>query len=351
MSDFRKLLFLFTFIVLAIIPYYANGVIPENTQILLNKANKNGPYLGLVIPNLFEMNPLLQHPSYKATNLTIDVSGRRFRFGMIAGEKVILVMTGLAMLNAGITTQLLLSLFNVKGVIHYGIAGNANPALHVGDVTIPQYWSHIALWSWQRYGNGPENELPLEGSGDYTREIGYIKFADYATNVSQCRENDNLLNNIWYQPEEIFPVDGAPEDRQHVFWVPADDYYFKLSQKLEGMELEKCLNSTTCLDREPIVIRVAAGASASIYVDNAAYRTFLYDKFRVTAVEMESAAVALICNQQRVPFITFRGLSDLAGGGSSESNEADAFTPLAATNSVAVVVGFIKLLGSSQDSA
>ncbi|KAK6129685.1 hypothetical protein DH2020_036551 [Rehmannia glutinosa] len=258
------------------------------------------------------MNPLLQHPSYKSTNLTIDVAGRRFRFGTIAGQKVILVMTGLAMLNAGITTQLLLSLFNVKGVVHYGIAGNANPSLHVGDVTIPQYWSHAALWSWQRYGLGPENELPLEGNGDYTREIGYIKFANYATNVSNCKYNDNLLNNIWYQPEEIFPVDGTPEERQHVFWVPVDDNYFQLSQKLEGIKLENCINSTTCLNRPPIVTRVPRGASASIYVDNAAYRNFLYDKFNVGPVEMESAAVALVCHQQRVPFIVIRALSDLA---------------------------------------
>jgi len=52
-------------------------------------------------------------------------------------------------INAGITTQLLLSFFSVEGVVHYGIAGNANPSLHIGDVTIPQHWAHLALWSWQ----------------------------------------------------------------------------------------------------------------------------------------------------------------------------------------------------------
>ncbi|CAA0838373.1 Phosphorylase superfamily protein [Striga hermonthica] len=293
------------------------------------------------------MNPLLQHPSYKPSNLTIDVAGKRFRFGTIGEEKVILVMTGLAMLNAGITTQLLLTLFNVKGVVHYGIAGNANPQFNLGDVTIPQYWAHSALWSWQRHGNGPENELPLEAFGDYTREIGFINFASYATNVSKCPENDNLLNNIWFQPEEIFPVDGTPEDRQHAFWVPVDQNYFQLSQKLEGMKLERCINATTCLDRPPKVMRVARGASASIYVDNAAFRDFLHHKFEITVIEMESAAVALVCRQQRVPFIIFRALSDLAGGGYAESNEADAFTPLAANNSVTVVVEFVRLLGAS----
>ena len=51
--------------------------------------------------------------------------------------------------NAGITTQLLLSLFRIEGVVHYGIAGNADPSLHIGDVAIPKYWAHLGLWNWQ----------------------------------------------------------------------------------------------------------------------------------------------------------------------------------------------------------
>lgn len=110
------------------------------------------------------------------------------------------------------------------------------------------------------------------------------------------------------------------------------------------MKLEGCLNSTTCLSTPPKVTTVQRGTSASIYLDNAAYRDFIYDKFNVSPVEMESAAVALICYQQRTPFIVIRALSDLAGGGTAESNEAATFTPLAANNSIAVVIEFIKNL-------
>lgn len=104
------------------------------------------------------------------------------------------------------------------------------------------------------------------------------------------------------------------------------------------------MNSTTCLSEAPKVVRVQRGTSASIYLDNAAYRGFIYNKFNVSPVDMESASVALICLQQRVPFIAIRALSDLAGGGSAHSNEADTFASLAATNSVNVVIEFIKLL-------
>ncbi|XP_048331267.1 uncharacterized protein LOC125422882 [Ziziphus jujuba] len=337
----------FALIVIQFSAQQTNAAISEKTRKLIDRANKNGPYLGIVIPNLFEMNPLLKHPDYKARKLTIDVSGRRFRFGTIAGQKVILVMTGLGMVNSAITTQLLLTIFDVEGVVHYGIAGNANPSLHIGDVAIPQSWSHTALWIWQRYGQGPDDELPLEANGDYTREIGYIKIADYTVNVSHSSSYDNLLNNIWYQQEEVFPVDGTPEERQHSFWVPVDPLYYNISQTLEGLKLEDCLNSTTCLTTTPRVVRVERGTSASIYLDNAAYRGFLYEKFNISPVEMESAAVALISFQQRIPFIVIRALSDLAGGGSADSNEADTFITLAANNSVAVAVEFVKQLSAA----
>ncbi|XP_058074302.1 bark storage protein A-like [Magnolia sinica] len=325
-----------------------NGAVPRKLQREINLINSNGPYVGLVIPNTFEMNPLLQSPSYIPNEIMsyIDFSGRRFRFGTIEGKKVILVMTGLGMINAGITTQLLLSLFNIEGVVHYGIAGNANPSLNIGDVAIPKYWSHTALWNWQRYGDGPENELALEVNGDYTREFGYLKFSDYTTvNETKTRRLfENLLNNVWYQPEEVFPVDGTPESREHAFWVSVDKHYYAISKKLKGLKLESCINSTTCLSNTPKVVTVLRGASANIYLDNAAYRSFIYNKFHVSPVDMESASVALICLQQRVPYIAFRALSDLAGGGSADSNEAATFTSLAATNSVTVVIEFIKEL-------
>ncbi|KAF7817130.1 Bark storage protein A [Senna tora] len=348
MRGSRKVLNMFAVALLimwinAVVQEAKGGLSPElRTEI--DEANKKGPYLGLVIPNAFELNPLLQSPNYTSTKIIIDFAGRRFRFGAIGDKPVILVMTGLSVINAAISTQLLLSIFDVKGVIHYGIAGNANPSLNIGDVAIPHYWAHLTLWSWQRYGEGPEDKLPLEENGDYTREIGYLKFADYTTNLSQTTTYDNLLNNIWYQPEEIFPIDGIPEERQHAFWVPVDSQYFEISKKLEGLKLEGCINSTTCLSTTPKVVRVERGGSSSIYLDNAAYRSFIYHKFNVSPVDMETASVALICLQQRLPFIAFRALSDLAGGGSAQSNEADTFSSLAATNSVAVLLHFINIL-------
>lgn len=321
------------------------GSVSESSLRNITRINNKGPYLGIVVPNSFEMNPLLQSQSFVADPKYphLDISGRRFRIGRLENEKVIIVMTGLSMLNAGIGTQLLLSLFKVKGVVHIGIAGNANPSLQIGDVTIPRYWAHTGLWNWQRYGNGPEDELSLESNGDYTRNVGYLKFSDYNNSTKNGDSSENILNRVWYQPEEIFSVNGTPEVRQHAFWVPVNDHYYEIAQKLEDLKLEECVNST-CLPRTPIVTRVERGISANVFVDNSAYREFLNVKFNATPIDMESAAIALVCLQQKKPFIAIRALSDLAGGGSSVSNEAAIFASLAAQNAVVVVLRFIALL-------
>lgn len=337
------------FLLLVVVPCVVSAAIPDSVTRAVRQANRHGPYIGVVVPNSFEMEPLLRSPSLspaKGMHPFLDVAGRRFRFGKIGEQKVIIVMTGLGMLNAGVTTQLLLTLFDVKGIVHFGIAGNADPDRQIGDVTVPRYWAHTGLWNWQRHGDGPEDELSLESNGDYTRRYGNLNFTDYNVDKN-CQSSGNLLNSVWYQPEEVFPVAGTPEQRSHALWVPVDGHYYELAKKLEGLKLQGCVNGTNssaCLPRRPVVARVERGCSASVFVDNAAYREFLRSRFAVTAIDMETAGVALVALQQGTPFIAIRSLSDLAGGGSAESNEAGMFAPLAAQNAVLVVVEFMSLL-------
>lgn len=54
----------------------SNGALSAETQMLIEEANMSGPYLGLVIPNSFEMDPLLQSPNFTSSNLFIDFSGK-----------------------------------------------------------------------------------------------------------------------------------------------------------------------------------------------------------------------------------------------------------------------------------
>lgn len=306
---------------------------------IVTTINDKGPSLGVVVPNSFEINSLFVTGVF-SSDLDfphIDISGRRFYVGEIESSRVIVVMTGLAMLNAGITTQLLLTYFNITGVLHYGVAGNANDQLHIGDITIPRFWAHAGLWNWQRYGEGVQDQLALEENGDFTREIGHLSMGNYNDPPGN---RSNYLNNVWYQAEEVFPITGTPEVRQHFFWVPVYETYYDIASQIvdEELDLAYCVNDTTCLSTKPRVVTVARGISASIFVANAAYRKFLHDTFDVSPVDMETAGVALTCLTNNVPFIAFRAVS----GGSA------IFLDLAATNAVIVLREFIKLMGTAE---
>lgn len=104
------------------------------------------------------------------------------------------------------------------------------------------------------------------------------------------------------------------------------------------------MNSTACLPRVPVAVRVQRGVSANVFVDNKAYREFLRSTFNVTSIDMETAAVALVSLRKKIPFIAIRSLSDLAGGGAALSNEAAAFALLASQNAVSALIQFITLL-------
>ena len=71
------------------------------------------------------------------------------------------------------------------------------------------------------------------------------------------------------------------------------------------------------------------------------YRTYTFDTFQARVLDMESAAVAQVAYVNRVPFIAFRSLSDLAGGGEGE-NQMATFFQLAADNAAAVVRAFVR---------
>ncbi|WRX15045.1 hypothetical protein QQP08_007532, partial [Theobroma cacao] len=100
-----------------------------------------------------------------------------------------------------------------------------------------------------RYGDGAENELPLESNGDYTRQIGL--FSNYNNGTKFNKSSENLLNN----PEEIFPLNGIPEQRQHAFWVLVNEHYFAIAEGVQGLRLGGCVDAT-CLPRNPMVVRV-----------------------------------------------------------------------------------------------
>lgn len=87
------------------------------------------------------------------------------------------------------------------------------------------------------------------------------------------------------------------------------------------------------------------GATANVYLDNAAYRTFLFNKLNVSTTDEESAAVVMTCVSNGLPCVVFRGISDMAGAEEAAELTSTGLSSLAAVNVVKVAVEFIGLIG------
>ncbi|KAK7849730.1 bark storage protein b [Quercus suber] len=282
---------------------------------VVDKINENaGPYIGLVMTFPTEELALIDSAFFVPSSEIpwVDLAGRRFNIGTIKGEDVIYVMTGEQTVNAGITVQILLDTFDIIGIVHYGIAGSSNDSLYIGDVSVPNYVACTGSWTWKEFRSAE-------------KDITELKFG----NFNFPEKGENLLAMIDFTPQQLYSV-GKP--MEEVFWLPIDP-------KLFNMLLN--FSETYCLPETPKVVYGLRGSTADIYLDNAAYREFLFKAFNVSTVDEESAAIVMTSLSNGVPCIVFRGVSDYAGGKGLLSSTS--LTYLAAVNALSVAVEFIGL--------
>jgi adenosylhomocysteine nucleosidase len=248
---------------------------------------------------------------------TTVVNGRTHYLGTLQGHDVVLLLSGYSMVNAAMTTQALFDHFTVKGIVFSGIAGGVNPGLQVGDVTVPAQW-----------GNYQENLFARETTTGFDPGRFPGDFKNFGM--------------IYPRNSSVPVIDGEPDKLEKRFWFPVDAAALKTATQLAGsVKLNRCTASGECLDKEPRLVFGGNGVSGPTFVDNAAYRQWAWDTFHADALDMETAAVAHVAYVNRVPYIAFRSLSDLAGGGPGK-NEGKIFGKLAADNSAAVVIEYLK---------
>lgn len=257
----------------------------------------------------------------KAMTVSADheINGSRYLVGTLGDRPVVLFLSGVSMVNAAMNTQLVIDRFAIEGIVFSGIAGGVDPGLDVGDVIVPEAWSQY-----------------LESV--FAREVG-----------------DGYVLPPWMPPAPlqnygmIFPQPvGVTSDRQdgveQRLWFPADAGYLAVAREVAGsLDLAACNAANACLDKPPRILVGGNGVSGAAFVDNAAFREWVDATFAARVLDMESAAVAHVAYANDVPFIAFRSLSDLAGGGEG-ANEMETFMSLAADNSAAVVIAFLEAL-------
>jgi adenosylhomocysteine nucleosidase len=133
-----------------------------------------------------------------------------------------------------------------------------------------------------------------------------------------------------------------PEKTEKRFWFKADPASLEIAKRVAAeVHLKRSTPQGESLEEQPRIVVGGKGVSGPTFVDNAAYREWVWRTFNADALDMETAAVGTVAYVNRVPFIAFRSLSDLAGGGKGK-NEARVFFKLAADNSAAVVLAYLQ---------
>ncbi len=248
------------------------------------------------------------------------INGNRFVTGTLAGKPVVLTLSGVSMVNAAMTTQKAIDRFNVSAIVFSGIAGGVDPALKVGDVVVADQWAEYL-----------ESVFARETDGTY------------------APPKSNAVKNRYPNFGMIFPratevVRDGVTTPEHRFWFPVDAQMLSVAKGVaQSVSLETCAANGKCLSHTPKIVVGGNGVSGQAFVDNAKFRAYTFQTFNAQVLDMESAATAHVAYTNGVPFIAFRSLSDLAGGGDGE-NELGTFFTLASTNSAKVVVAFLAAL-------
>jgi adenosylhomocysteine nucleosidase len=245
-----------------------------------------------------------------------SVNGVTFTTGMLQGKPVVLFLSGVSMTNAAMNTQLVLDRFTVTHLITSGIAGGVNPALNIGDVAVPRQW-------------GQYLEVLI------ARETAPGKFSP-----PPWLEGLDLPHYGMLHPRPVRVRSAARTAEESKFWFEADARMLALAQSVQDTALDACDASRKCLAHTPKLVVGGNGVSGQAFVDNRAYREYVFNTFAANVLDMETAATAMVAYSNGVPFIAFRSLSDLAGGDDAE-NAMDTFMRIAADNSARVLLAFL----------
>ncbi|SEJ26907.1 methylthioadenosine nucleosidase /adenosylhomocysteine nucleosidase [Sphingobium sp. AP50] len=248
------------------------------------------------------------------------INGLTFLTGRMAGKPVLLMQSGVSMVNAAMNTQLVLDRFTIRRIVFSGIAGGVDPGLSIGDVIVPQDWAQYL-------------------------EVSFARKTGDSWKVPEAVDAEAPANWGMMFPRGVRMGNAAePVKRHYSFGV--DPALLDLAKKVAGdVKLERCVQNeaSACLPHDPKIVVGGTGVSAGVFADNAEFRDYLSSAWKARVLDMESAAVVQVAYANQVPTIVFRSLSDLAGGDAGE-NQMVAFMALASVNSAHVVRAFVAAL-------
>lgn len=227
------------------------------------------------------------------------IQGITFVTGKLNGRNVVVASSGVGKVNAAVTTTLLIEHFKPAEVLFTGIAGGTNPDLLPADIV-------IATQTAQH---------------------------DFGALTAEGFERRGALS----------PTDGQ---RNPVFF-PADERLIKAAERaIERVELEMVETDTS--PRKPKIIKGVI-VTGDAFISSAEKKAELKKALGADAVEMEGAAVAQVCFQQKIACLVIRSMSDLADANARRDYEK--FYRLAARNSARLVAEIVSQLESARSNS
>jgi len=279
----RQMLFLLLFLFL-VEPIYAQSpvIVASDIRIAKHKSQNITAILGAFPPEVALIHDrILQKKELIFQNI-------RFTTGLLNGRRVVLAQTGMGKVNAAIATTLLIEHFNPREVLFTGIAGGTDPELSPGDLVI--------------------------GS--------LVAYHDYGTITPDSMFLRSTRNPVSMQENPIY--------------FASTPSLVMLAQKVSDKLVLHQIGG-----RSPKIV-TGTIVTGDVFVSSRKTTQYMHQKMNAEATEMEGAAIAQTCWQQKVPFVVIRSLSDDAGN--KASADVASFYKIAAENSAAMVMAMVAKL-------
>lgn len=278
---------------------------------------------------------------------TWTINGNRFTTGTLRGVPVVIVLSGVSMINSAMVTQLMIDHFRVQRLVMSGIAGGVDPANHVGDVTIPDRWAMPMEVFWNRDGTLP---AACGKPGDVSC-LG-LKLAPAAPfALAGPAGAASVPTGLFMRENFLMTAANAPRG-EFRFDYPVDPEMLGVARTIRPV-LERCgpraraaadapPDPRLCVKTQPRLVVGGLGVSGTAFLANPQYRAYLFEQLHAETVEMETAALAHVAAANGIPYIALRSLSDLAGAEAFDPDVVALFASgLAEANESAVTLAFL----------
>jgi adenosylhomocysteine nucleosidase len=238
--------------------------------------------------------------------------------------------------------------FKVERLVMSGIAGGVNPANHVGDVTIPQrwampmevYWNHDASLPAACGAPGDVSCLGLKLASIDGKPVP--PFAVTGASAGGLFMRETFVMNSANAPKGEFRFDYEVDPAMYAVASQIHPALARCGPKAIASP-GAAPDPKLCVATQPRLVLGGRGVSAPVFLANAHYRAYLFEQLQAQTFEMETAALAHVAYANRIPYIAFRSLSDLAGAEEFNADVGALFASgLAEANEAAVTLAFLE---------